>query len=193
MTNQATVPARNGSQKQPRKQIRGKLKAALDAMVWHGQPWDEAARNAKLTTRAMRKALDKVHVQQFIRHEREVFRATMSGRTLVRLAELRDQDENRNAAVKACQVLEQLGESESARGAMNAPRLPGMVVNIITGAMPAPVQGRPIEHRVVPLPQPIDAKPRPHEQVAYRVPYRAPDNMAAAPRVPWLDDPQQRE
>lgn len=162
MASQITPTAHSRSEKPPRKQIRGKLKAALDAMVWQGQDWDEAARNINLTTAAMRKALGKPHVLAYLKHEREVFRSSMGGKTLVRLAELRDQDENRNAAVKACQVLEQLGETDSARGAAaGMPRVPGMIIVIQTGSAQARSLPPVIDHdeRGPPPPAPIDPEP----------------------------------
>jgi hypothetical protein len=188
MANQITPTALSRSDKPGRKQIRGKLKAALEAMVWDGLDWDEAARNAKLTTAAMRKALGKAHVIAFLKHEREVLRASMGGKTLVRLAELRDQDENRNAAVKACQVIEQLGETDSARGAgIGLPRAPGLVIQIISA--PSHVArsaqfGAVIDHDE----QTASASPGERElPVLDHAPYHAPRDMAAAPFDPAID------
>jgi len=100
-------------------------------MIWgtetHGaMTYDEAARSVGMTTRAMRKALDKPHVQQHLREQRHVLRTTLSARTLSRLAELRDQDDNRNAAVAAARALEGLGDEP----VTNTPHRPGVVIVI---------------------------------------------------------------
>src|SRR5450631_4904681 len=39
--------------KTTRNGVSGRLKAALDDMTWNGTPWEEAARKANLTVRAM--------------------------------------------------------------------------------------------------------------------------------------------
>src|SRR5262245_5022945 len=95
---------------------RGKLRAALDAMVWgtetHGpMTYDVAAQYVKLTASAMRKALSKAHVQQYLRQERQVLRGCLNAKTLSRLAELRDQNTNMNAAVAAAKALEQIDDA----------------------------------------------------------------------------------
>jgi hypothetical protein len=119
-----------------RVKIAGKLKVALDLMVWgdaDGTPldYDDAARNANLTVRAMRKALEKPHVRMYLRQQREVFRAAISTRTISRLAELRDQNDNRNAAVAAARALEQIGEEAEARPPQQ--QTPGFVI-VVTNA-----------------------------------------------------------
>ncbi|MGY8705117.1 hypothetical protein RAD16_05160 [Bradyrhizobium sp. 18BD] len=86
--------------------VSGRLKAALDDMTWNGTPWEEAARKANLTVRAMRLALKRPQVLKYLRTERGVLLAQSSPKTFHRLAELRDQDENRNAAVAAARTLE---------------------------------------------------------------------------------------
>jgi hypothetical protein len=58
MANNLTPTAVNQSEPK-RMQIRRKLKAALDGMIWNGLPFDEAARAAGFNVRAMRKALER--------------------------------------------------------------------------------------------------------------------------------------
>ena len=151
MTGSTTSAAQNGSHKPPRKQIRGRLKTALDLMVRQGRVWNDAAAEADFTVSAMRKALERPHVIAYLRQQREVFRASVGGRNLHRLIELREQDEHKAAAVKVCQIIEQIGEMDIARGAGNAVRTPGMIIQIISGpaprlaAGPAPLT---IDHRV---------------------------------------------
>src|SRR3979411_1020411 len=86
-----------------RKQIRGKLQTALNLMIFGGDdrnplPWNEAAKAANFTVQAMRKAIAKPHVQRCLRAQRQVLLTAISGQNPARLAQLRDQDDNRGAA-----------------------------------------------------------------------------------------------
>src|SRR3979411_1708413 len=78
--------------------VSGRLKAALDDMTWNGTAWEKAALKANLTVRAMRLALKRPAVLKYLRAERGVLMAQSSAKNFHRLAELRDQDENRGAA-----------------------------------------------------------------------------------------------
>jgi hypothetical protein len=79
--------------------VSGRLKTALDDMIENGTPWDEAAPKANLTVRAMRLALKRPVVLKYLRQERHVLLARMSPQNLHALAKLRDQDDNKAAAV----------------------------------------------------------------------------------------------
>lgn len=138
---QPTPPIKS-TDKPGRLQIRGKRKAALDAMIWGIDgttplKWNEAALAANFDVSAMRKALETAHVQAYLRAQRQVLRASICASNLSRLGEIRDQNANLNAAVSAVKVLEQMDDPEHSRG----PALPfsGVVVNIITAAPAAKV------------------------------------------------------
>jgi hypothetical protein len=92
--------------------VSGRLKAALDDMTWNGTPWEEAAKKANLTVRAMRLAMKRPHVLKYLRAERGVLLASASGQNLHALTRLRDQDENRAAAVQAARALEGLANEQ---------------------------------------------------------------------------------
>jgi hypothetical protein len=92
--------------------VSGRLKAALDDMTWNGTPWEEAATKANLTVRAMRLAMKRPQVLKYLRAERGVLLASASGQNLHALAKLRDQDENRAAAVQAARALEGLAAEQ---------------------------------------------------------------------------------
>jgi len=92
----------------------GKLKIAIDRMVWFGDRRADAATAAGLTDHGLRTALRKRHVLTYLRTELALLREGERPRSLHRLVELRDQDENRNAAVKAIQVLEELTDGPRA-------------------------------------------------------------------------------
>jgi hypothetical protein len=98
--------------------VSGRLKTALDDMVWNATPWEEAARKANLTVRSMRLAMRRPHVLSYLRDERRVLLATASPKNLKRLGELRDQDSNMAAAVTAAKTLEALADESLPPGAM---------------------------------------------------------------------------
>lgn len=107
-TAQDVQPAETAKSGKPSRVLRvtGKLKTALDAIVWDGKPWEAAAVEAGLTTRAMRLALEKSHVIRYLREQKHVFRASASGANIHRAIELRDQDENKLASLQAIKFLE---------------------------------------------------------------------------------------
>ena len=105
-----------------------KVRAAIDLMVWQGHHRDEAAKLAGIKPKSLYNAFRKHHVRAYYVAELGVLRESARAKTFHRLEALRDQDENRAAAVKACQVLEQLGEQT-----VNSPAVtqaPGFVIII---------------------------------------------------------------
>jgi hypothetical protein len=92
--------------------VSGRLKAALDDMTWNGTPWEEAAVKANLTVRAMRLAMKRPAVLKYLRAERGILLASASAQNLHALAKIRDQGENRAAAVQAARALEGLASEQ---------------------------------------------------------------------------------
>lgn len=128
-----------------RKQIRGKLQTALNLMIFGGDdrvalPWNEAAKSAHFSVQAMRKAIAKPHVQQYLRAQRQVLITAISGQNPSRLAALRDQNENRGAAVRAAQTIEQIGAAEQSRPTNFT--VPGFIIQIIHAPAPGIGQAR---------------------------------------------------
>jgi hypothetical protein len=118
----------------PRK-VTGRLRAALIEMVWRGSRRAEAAQVAGMTDHGLREALRKPHVKEFYLAELGALRESERPRTFHRLVELRDQDENRNAAVSAAKVLEAIpDELRSATGA--AAVQPGVSIRIVNRIEP---------------------------------------------------------
>lgn len=115
-----------------RQRLSAKLTAALDAMVWNGLTFAHAARNANMTAFAMRKALEKPHVQAYLRAQRQVFRASLTDHATFRMLELSDQNDNLTAAVAATRTL--LNESDQEHSAGPQRHAPGLVVQIINTA-----------------------------------------------------------
>lgn len=123
--------------------VTGKLKTAIDRMVWHGDKRADAAIAAGLSDHGLRAALKKQHVKGYWNAELTALREGERPRNVHRLAELRDQDENRNAAVAAIKTLEQLTDEGVAAG-RHEQRTPGMVV-VIVGGPSAPTPSKTIE------------------------------------------------
>lgn len=140
--------------------IRRKLKTALDLMVWGDKEnvpheWDAAARAVNFNVAAMRKALERPHVRAYLNAQRTYCRDAIAAKNPRRLAQLRDQDENRGAAVKAIQVMEGFGAEDHGRAPGGTLTLPGLTIQIIN---PPPAL-TPARHGVT-----IDVDPMPTRQ-----------------------------
>jgi hypothetical protein len=122
----------------PAKRIGGRLKHALDLMIWgDGErrylPDNEAAVIAGLHVITIRNALQRPHVLAYYREQREVLRARESPANIHRLCEIRDAANNL-PAVNAIRALEQLGSDEQT----NRPNVPtpGISIRIVNVASP---------------------------------------------------------
>src|SRR6516162_1596148 len=108
----------------PVKRIGGRLKQALDLMVWgDGErryfPDNEAAAIAGLNVLSIRNALHKPHVHAYYRTQCQVLRARESPANIHRLCEIRDAADNM-PAVNAIRALEQIGDEQQ----INRPNTP---------------------------------------------------------------------
>ena len=133
----------------PVKRIGGRLKQALDLMVWgDGErrylPDNEAAAIAGLNVISIRNALHKPHVLAYYKAQREVLRARESPANIHRLCEIRDAADNM-PAVNAIRALENLDEQSLTRHSSDLPT-PGISIRIV---------------HETPRPAPIDITPRP--------------------------------
>jgi hypothetical protein len=139
----------------PVNRIGGRLKLALDLMVWgNGErrylPDNEAAAIAGLNVISIRNALHKPHVLAYYKQQREVLRARESPANIHRLCEIRDAADNM-PAVNAIRALEQLGNDEQTNRP-NTPS-PGISIRIVNVAQPPP----PMD--IKSAPRIIDAEP----------------------------------
>lgn len=109
--------------------VTGKLKRALDAMVWQGSRRTDAAAAAGLADHSLRQALRKPHVKAYYLRELEVLRTSERARNILALVDVRDTAENGMARVGAVKALEALEDQPQQRsgGAQSAP---GLVVVI---------------------------------------------------------------
>jgi len=115
----------------PKQSISRKIREALDVMVWQGKHYDEAARSTDLPVRSMRRALSRPEVLSYLKREREVLRASMSGRNIHRLAEIRDAANNM-PAVQAIRALEEMGADTQSGSTVRLS--PGITINIVSAA-----------------------------------------------------------
>jgi hypothetical protein len=98
-------------------------------MVWKGSRRDDAAKANSMSIHGLREALRKPHVKAFYLAELGVLRESERPKTFHRLCSLRDQDENKNAAVAAAKALEQISDEQLLARSSNAPS-PGVTIVI---------------------------------------------------------------
>ncbi len=143
----AALPARK-----QKDEISPQLRIALDSMVQEGLALDEAARKAKMTTRGVRLALERPHVLRYLRQARAAFISEVRATNPRRLRELRAQESNPAAAVRAALAIEQLDGGD--RTPPPGTKLPGITI-VITD------NGRPIKTIGPPSPPTIEARANP--------------------------------
>jgi hypothetical protein len=127
----------------PAKRIGGRLKQALDLMVWgNGErrylPDNEAAAIAGLNVISIRNALHKPHVLAYYKQQREVLRSRESAANIHRLCEIRDAADNM-PAVNAIRALEGMDEAGLMRRATDT--TPG--ISIVIRHEPQPIDVTP--------------------------------------------------
>lgn len=132
--------------------VTGKLKVACDLLAYEGMPFNEAAQQAGLSVAAMRSALQRPHVIAYLKAQREVLRASMSGRNILTLAEVRDQTGNQMARVNAVKALEQISDEPMAAPGRAASAGVVIVIQTAAPAIANPTNAQPkplIEHEDV--------------------------------------------
>jgi hypothetical protein len=113
----------------------GKVRTAVDLMIWSGTHRDAAAKAAGLTPKSLYNAFRKHHVRQYYLAQLEVLRTSAKAKTFHRLEALADQDENRNAAVAACKVI--LTDEAPPYSSAAGPSMPGFVIIVPANEMPS--------------------------------------------------------
>ena len=113
-----------------RGRVTGKLRRAIEAMVWEGSCRPDAAKSAGLRDHSLREALRKAHVKAYYRGQLEVLRTSERARNIHRLCEIRDAADNM-PAVQAIKAFEQMAEVEP-EGGSGQPQTPGLVIRIVS-------------------------------------------------------------
>jgi hypothetical protein len=117
--------------------VTGRLRKAVDLMVWQAARRADAALAAGMTDHSLRAAFRRPHVMAYFNRELEVLRAGERPRNIARLCEIRDAADNM-PAVNAIKVLEQLDAEAISRPSANSPT-PGVVINVISASPSPPV------------------------------------------------------
>ena len=112
-------------------QVTGKLRRALEAMVWQGSRREQAAATAGITDHSLRTALAKPHVKAWYMAQLQVLRDSARAKNIHRLTEIRDAANNM-PAVQAIKALEQLEEVSASTS--NVQRNPGLQIVILQAA-----------------------------------------------------------
>jgi hypothetical protein len=116
--------------------VTGKLKTAIDSMVWYGLTRQAAAEHAGLKEPSLYAAFLKPHVKTYYLGQLEVLRTSERARNIHTLAEVRDQQTNQMARVQAVKVLEQISDESADR----RPAQPfGGVVVVINSPQPVTI------------------------------------------------------
>jgi hypothetical protein len=143
MTDTAIAPARNASttpkiaSKHTKiERVTGKVRVALEAMVWDCLPRAKAAKKAGISEHGLYKALRKPPVKAFYMAQLEVLRTSERARNIHTLVDVRDQKKNQMARVQAVKALEQIDDVEHAsRGTQMQP---GLQIVVIQSASASP-------------------------------------------------------
>jgi hypothetical protein len=99
-------------------------------MIENNERYEQAAKAIGMHVRAARKALEKQHVLNYIRQQRQVFRTSLCAGNDLRLAAIRDQDDNKLAVVQAVRALERMAEQDDERPASQ--RAPGVTIVVVS-------------------------------------------------------------
>jgi hypothetical protein len=121
----AAIPGRSR-----RGAVTGKLKTALDLMVWHGERRADAAQKAGLADASLRCAMRKPHVMDHYHAELNALRLSLRARNLHRLDSIADISKNDMAKVGAIKVLEQIADVAEQHNRPGSTQSPGVVIVI---------------------------------------------------------------
>jgi hypothetical protein len=135
-----TVPTRQAAAipgRSRRGAVSGKLKTALELMVWSGEKRADAAQKAGLADSSLRFAMRKPHVMAYYRAELDALRNSLRARNLHRLDTIADTSPNHMARVASIKVLEQIADVAEQHQRPGDARSPGVVI-VIQQAAPAP-------------------------------------------------------
>ncbi|WP_050032255.1 hypothetical protein [Bradyrhizobium sp. LTSP857] len=111
--------------------VTGKLKAALELMVWEGLPRKEAAAKAGLADASLRFAFRKPHVLAHHRAELAALRENLRARNVHRLDGIADNSRNDMAKVGAIKALEAITDQAEERDPRSTVQMPGVQIVIV--------------------------------------------------------------
>src|ERR1700737_395536 len=118
MNDTATVRTRQAAAIEGRSRrgaVTGKLRTALDLMVWSGKKRADAAEKAGLADSSLRAALRKPHVLQHYNAELKALRTSLRAKNVHRLDTIADDSKNDMARVAAVKALEGIADHAGER------------------------------------------------------------------------------
>jgi hypothetical protein len=116
--------------------VTGKLRTALELMVWSGEKRADAAEKAGLADCSLRAALRKPHVLQHYNSELAALRTSLRARNVHRLDTIADASRNDMARVAAVKALEVITDQADERTGSRIGTLPGLQIIIVQPAPP---------------------------------------------------------
>jgi hypothetical protein len=155
MTRQAAaIPGRSA-----RGKVTGKLRTALDLMVWDNLSRKEAAAKAGLADASLRFAFRKPHVMSHYHAELAALRNNLRAKNVHRLDTIADQSKNDMARVASIKTLEQITDQAEEKQRPGATILPGLQIVIVNGTstprtigpQPIAVPHSTIDHEPTPI------------------------------------------
>ena len=143
MTDETQLPTRQAIAAMDRSaplKVTGKLKVAIDNMVWKGARRATAAKQAGMTDHSLRAALKKPHVKAAYLSELQVLRESERARNILTMIEVRDGKGHSNpmARLNAAKTLEGLDDVLPA-GSLDPRQQPGICIVIHQPASQAPM------------------------------------------------------
>jgi hypothetical protein len=129
-----------------RNRVTGKLRIAIDAMVWEALPRAEAAAKAAMADSSLRFALRKPHVLAHHNAELAALRTSLRARNVHRLDSIADKSRNDAARVHAIRTLESLADASEQHFGSRSSQTPGVVIQIIQAAPLPKIADMPLIH-----------------------------------------------
>ena len=143
--------------------VTGKLKTALDLMVWENLKRKDAAEKAGLADSSLRFAFRKPHVMAYYHAELKALRDNLRANNVHRLDKIADESKNDMARVAAVKALELISDQADEKQRPGAAVLPGLQIVIVNGTSTPKVIGPAfLEPAAIP-PQTIDHERAPAE------------------------------
>src|ERR1700676_1483603 len=121
--------------------VTGKLKTALDLMVWDNLKRKDAATKAGLADSSLRFAFRKPHVMAYYHAELKALRDNLRAHNVHRLDKIADESKNDMARVASIKALELISDQADEKQRPGAAILPGLQIVIVNGITPPKVFG----------------------------------------------------
>jgi hypothetical protein len=132
----AAIPGRSA-----RNKVTGKLRVALDLMVWSALRRADAAEKAGLADSSLRFALRKPHVLQHYNAELAALRTSLRAKNVHRLDTIADESKNDMARVASIKALEQITSQADEKQRPGMAQMPGLQIVIMNGTVAPKIIG----------------------------------------------------